>query len=141
MTNWSTLVPELVVFDFDASLRFYRDIIGFTVRYRREAPRFAYLELDAAELMLHEYHRSPIYGDLERGQVGRGFHLQIEVDSIGPLLARCAAYGVELRRPPSDAWYRGDGVEYGNREFFVADPDGFLLRFFEDLGERPVTEP
>jgi len=26
----------------------------------------------------------------------------------------------------------------GNRQFVVPDPDGYLLRFFQDLGERPI---
>lgn len=30
-------------------------------------------------------------------------------------------------------------IKNGNRQFVVADPDGYLLRFFSDLGQRPVT--
>jgi catechol 2,3-dioxygenase-like lactoylglutathione lyase family enzyme len=30
------------------------------------------------------------------------------------------------------------GAGFGNRQFVVADPDGYLLRFFQDLGERPA---
>jgi hypothetical protein len=37
-------------------------------------------------------------------------------------------------------WYRIGRIERGNRQFVVADPDGYLLRFFEDLGERPGEE-
>ena len=33
-------------------------------------------------------------------------------------------------------WYRQDEKLLGNREFLVQDPDGYLLRFSEDLGER-----
>jgi hypothetical protein len=29
----------------------------------------------------------------------------------------------------------------GNRQFVVADPDGYLLRFHEALGTRPAAEP
>ena len=35
-----------------------------------------------------------------------------------------------------ERWYRKNGAEVGNRQFVVADPDGYLLRFFEDLGSR-----
>ena len=38
------MVPELLVTDFDASLAFWRDILGFAVAYARLAERFAYLE-------------------------------------------------------------------------------------------------
>lgn len=37
---------------------------------------------------------------------------------------------------PEDKWYRVDEVESGNRQFVVADPDGYLLRFYEELGTR-----
>jgi len=30
-------------------------------------------------------------------------------------------------------------MEAGNRQFIVADPDGYLLRFFSDVGRRPVA--
>jgi hypothetical protein len=29
-------------------------------------------------------------------------------------------------------------MEAGNRQFVVTDPDGYLLRFYEDMGSRPV---
>lgn len=35
-----------------------------------------------------------------------------------------------------EKWYRADDAYLGNKQFIVQDPDGFLLRFFEDLGER-----
>lgn len=38
-----------------------------------------------------------------------------------------------------ERWYRPDAFEAGNRQFVVADPDGYLLRFFEDLGRRPTV--
>ena len=48
------MVPELLVTDFDASLAFWRDILGFAVAYARPAERFAYLERsEGAQVMLH----------------------------------------------------------------------------------------
>ncbi|WP_217351229.1 hypothetical protein [Thalassospira marina] len=43
---------------------------------------------------------------------------------------------IALYLEPEDKWYRIGDVESGNRQFVVADPDGYLLRFFEELGER-----
>ena len=50
----NALVPELSVRDCAASLRFYRDILGFAVRYQRPEEGFAYLALGEAELMLDQ---------------------------------------------------------------------------------------
>jgi hypothetical protein len=68
---------------------------------------------------------------------GRGMNLQIRVDDIAPMLANLAAINHPLHLPVEDKWYRKGAVEVGNRQFIVADPDGYLLRFYQDLGERP----
>jgi hypothetical protein len=52
---WNPLVPELTVSNLEASLRFY-EAVGFTIRFRREQPAFAYLELGQAQLMLEQEH-------------------------------------------------------------------------------------
>lgn len=33
-------------------------------------------------------------------------------------------------------WYRQDDKLLGNKEFLIQDPDGYLLRFYKDLGEK-----
>ena len=45
--------------------------------------------------------------------------------------------GSTVHLPLEDKWYRRDDMLLGNRQFVVADADGYLLRFFEDLGSRP----
>ena len=65
--------------------------------------------------------------------------VEIRVPDIAPLLATLAAHGIALHLPPEDRWYRRDSLETGNRQFIVADPDGYLLRFYQDLGLRPCS--
>ena len=50
-----------------------------------------------------------------------------------------SAAGLEPQLPLEGRWYRRGAGEVGNRQFAVADPDGYLLRFFTDLGERPLA--
>ena len=38
-----------------------------------------------------------------------------------------------------ERWYRVGAEARGNRQFWVQDPDGYLLRFFQDLGLRPAS--
>ena len=47
------------------------------------------------------------------------------------------AASVELE----ESWYRRGSEENGSRQFVVADPDGYLLRFYTDLGRRPIAQP
>ena len=42
--TWSTVVPELLVSDLDASLRLWCGLCGFAVAYERLEDRFAYLD-------------------------------------------------------------------------------------------------
>ncbi|MGE3857188.1 MAG: bleomycin resistance protein [Dehalococcoidia bacterium] len=132
------LVPELVVSDLARSFAFYREVLGFEVRYERLDERFAYLDREGAHLMIEQpTGRSFVAGDL-RPPFGRGVNLQIEVADIAALHDRVRGAGIELFLPLEDRWYRRDATLLGNRQFVVHDPDGYLLRFFQDLGARPA---
>jgi catechol 2,3-dioxygenase-like lactoylglutathione lyase family enzyme len=53
---WNPMVPELLVTNFNKSLDFYTDILGFSIRIRREQPDFVYLEKGKIQLMLEQVH-------------------------------------------------------------------------------------
>ncbi|RON46570.1 bleomycin resistance protein [Pseudomonas frederiksbergensis] len=133
----SNLVPELMVTDLTESLHFWTLLIGFNIAYER--PGFAYLNLQGVQFMLEQYHPGEgqwLAAPLE-APLGRGINFQITVNSVEPLLQRLAEVQWPLFRPCADTWYRADAVEVGQREFLVQDPDGYLLRLVESLGERP----
>lgn len=127
------LVPELMVSDYTASRDFYVGLLGFAVLYDRPAERFAYLDLDGAQIMIEQ--ETDFWATAPRDKpYGRGVNLQIEVAKLEPVLGRLKDAGIALFRPVEEAWYRA-GVEYsGNRQFLVQDPDGYLLRIYENLG-------
>ena len=132
------LVPELDVSDLDRSLAVYVDVLGFACRFRRPEERFAYLVRGKAHLMLEEaagpgrrFRTAPL-----EFPFGRGMNLQIEVSEVDLLYAAVRHAKLTVVVPMEERWYRQDIIEAGNRQFVVADPDGYLLRFFEDLGQR-----
>ena len=137
----SRLIPEIDVSDLDRSLAFYVGVVGFRVVYDRPEERFAFLDLDGARLMLEEaaapgrrFHTAP----LER-PYGRGVNFQIEVANVDALVERVRKAGFDPIIPIEERWYRRDEIELGNRQFVVGDPDGYLLRFFSDLGQRRAS--
>ena len=67
---------------------------------------------------------------------GRGLNLQIRTTNVVTLHEAVLRSGVTPLIPIEERWYRQSGVERGNRQFVVADPDGYLLRFYSDLGSR-----
>ena len=70
---------------------------------------------------------------------GRGINLQIETDNVDDLYDRVNKSGARVFLPLEEKWYRADEQQLGNRQFIVMDPDGYLLRFFQDLGERKLA--
>lgn len=139
----NSLVPEFAVTECARSLKFYCGILGFTIRYQRPEEGFAFLELGTAELMIDQIGVGLTYGGAFKPEgypFGRGLNLQIEVPTVQPLLDALSGHKIELFIDPEDRWYRKDALEVGQRQFVVADPDGYLLRFCESLGQRPLQE-
>ena len=136
---WPALVPELEVSDLAASLRSYLGPLGFTLLYGRPEDGFAYLTRGDAHLMLEEIGGSGRrFSDAPMAKpFGRGINLQIQIPDVDQLHQAVLAAGLEIPIPLEEKWYRQDEQETGNRQFVLADPDGYLLRFFSDLGLRP----
>lgn len=141
MIEVPALVPEIDVADLAASLLVYRDVFGFEVLAERAEETFAYLAIGPAHLMLQEadgpgrrFRTAP----LER-PYGRGVNLQITVPDVSASYERVQRTDLEIIVPLEDRWYRQSDLERGNRQFVVADPDGYLLRFYQDLGSRSLS--
>jgi len=132
--GFARLVPELICSSIERSLEFYVGVLGFTVRYARPEERFAYLERDGAEIMLEQpTGRTFLTAPLEH-PYGRGINLQIEVADVQALYAAVRASAWPLLLELEEKWYRQDQLMRGNRQFVIQDPDGYVLRFFDDLG-------
>lgn len=133
--EWNRLVPELSVTDLEASLKFYTQVLGFEVVFTRTAPPFAYLNFEGAQLMLEEIETGGWQtGELSR-PFGRGINLQIECADVSALRDKISAAAYPLYRDMKENEYAVGDTTYHVRELLVQDPDGYLLRFAQDLGE------
>ncbi len=140
----NVLVPELAVRSCTTSKRFYCDVLGFTCEYERAEEGFAYLSRDGAEIMLDQVDMGRTFDDgygPDSYPFGRGVNLQIEVSDILDLAEALQRADIALYLELEDKWYRNAAQEHGNRQFIVADPDGYLLRFYQSLGVRSVIKP
>jgi len=148
------LVPELDVAVLAASVRFYVEVLDFRILFERPDERFAYLERDGVELMIQEaegpgrrFRTAPL-----QPPYGRGVNFQLKVDDVDAVHARAVEAGLNIVVPIEERWYRVDvaepggrwqlhgPAEVGNRQFVLADPDGYLWRPYRDLGVRPSTD-
>jgi catechol 2,3-dioxygenase-like lactoylglutathione lyase family enzyme len=136
--DWAPLVPELYVQDIERSLWFWCELLGFRALYRRSEAGFAYLERERAQVMLEQWgSESWSVGEMTEA-LGRGINLQIATSALQPMLDCLSAAKWPLFVEPTERWYRTGNLESGQRQFLVQDPDGYLLRFAEGLGERAV---
>lgn len=119
--------------DLEASLHFYRDLLGLvqTRRMDSEAGRFSLIYLAAPmDQTRAEAEKSPEVEltwnwDPEDYQGGRNFgHLAFAVDDIYAACQRLADGGVVINRPPRDGHMA-----------FVRSPDGISIELLQ-AGER-----
>ena len=135
MLNINAMVPELAVTDWRKSLVFYRDVLGFEMVYSRPDEGFA-------QLMVDQIGIGRTFGDaagLAAGELGRGINLQIRVASLDPLLDGLRQAGLPLEIDCEERIYTVAGENLMQRQFVVADPDGYLLRFCELARVIPAT--
>ncbi len=124
----NSLTLTLAVADLDTTEAFYGATLGFAVERFRPLPGSPPLLLlrrgDATLLfresaVLEALHPA-LLQNLERHAKGVGASLELAVDDLGPL----------LRRLEGCAWpilYELEDTEFNRREFWVHDPDGYLL--------------
>jgi len=132
------LVPEFVCSNFAKALAFTPSCLDFacSTPVRKNASHI--LERDGAELMLEQsVGKDRLWPRAELAYpFGRGINFQIQVADVEHLHAAILAAGVTVYLPLEDRWYRRENDEIGVKQFAVQDPDGYLLRFSQVIGER-----
>lgn len=137
--EFNALYPEFLASDLAQSLRFYGDTLGFKLEYERPEEKFAFLSLGGAQLMLLQDNANPHSktGDLDYPR-GRGVNFSIRVPRLEPFATALERIGHPLRIPVRDSWHRDGSRFHGERQLWVMDPDGYLLRFVQSLGISDV---
>lgn len=131
---FNKMIPELSVTNLENSLKFYQTI-GFKIEYERPENKFAFLSLGEIQFMLQEISKddkweiAPLLYPF-----GNGINFQLEVENVDKIYNSLKDYNYKIAFEIEENWYRQDNKLLGNKEFLVQDPDGYLLRFSEDLG-------
>jgi lactoylglutathione lyase len=125
--------------NLDASMAFYRDLLGLveTGRYESKEGEFTLVYLSAPmDLDRAKEHQAPLLeltynwdGEVYEG--GRNFgHLAFEVDNVYELCQKVVDSGVVLNVPPSD----------GHMAFFRS-PDNISIELLQRDGSLDLVEP
>lgn len=138
--KWNQMLPEFDVFDLEESIHFYVNIIGFHTVYDRKEDKFAFLQFENVQIMIQETDKETnkwATGKLKY-PLGIGINFQIDVTNIDEIYNRLRKANYKIFVEMEEHWYRKDNILMGCREFLVQDPNGYLLRFSQDLEERKV---
>ena len=123
MPNIFRITPFLHVPDFEAAMRFFTEILGFTCYYRQG--NYGYVQREAAAFRILQN-----IGDDGAPPGNRRFAYYCDVEDLGALHA-------ELK-PRLDTLPEGDVCgpreqPYGQRELMILAPDGNLIVFGEAM--------
>jgi uncharacterized glyoxalase superfamily protein PhnB len=132
MIRFDGMAAAFLVDDVGATARWYRDMLGFVFDTFPDGEPFEWASLrrGQAEIMLQ---RSPGYRkpDLDPLRPGGAWNAYFYIDDADALFAALDDRAT-VRRPPRDQPYR-------MREFEIADPNGYVLVFGQDLAGREAT--
>lgn len=123
-----SIVVELFVSDVERSISFY-EALGFQVAKRWRD--WLILERDGVKLTLQgDSHAvaGPHYftPNIGRHPRGTGVEIVVQVDDVDALYADAQASGLNVVKPIQNR-------DWGARDFRVADPDGYFVRFTSPL--------
>ena len=129
-------IPELSVTNLENSLKFYKTI-GFKIEYDRPENKFVFISLGKIQFMLQEISDNDKWNIMELTYpFGNGINFQLEVNNVNEIYKNLKDNNYKITFEIEENWYRQGNRLFGNKEFLIQDPDGYLLRFFEDLGEK-----
>jgi uncharacterized glyoxalase superfamily protein PhnB len=126
MTSFTFGATAFLVSDVGMTARWYRDVLGFEFDTfpLKEPFEWASVRRDNVEIMLQrsEGYEKPDLNQLRPGGVWNAYFYVTDADQLFATIKE----RVTVRRPPADQPYQ-------MREFEVADPNGYVLVFGQNL--------
>jgi catechol 2,3-dioxygenase-like lactoylglutathione lyase family enzyme len=123
------VIPLLQIFDMPASLRFYRDVLGFEV-VQSAGGDWAMLRLGGALIMLNTRYEAddrPEAPDSAAVAVHGDTILYFDCPNVDETYAYLRSVGIDVEAPRV--------ARYGMKQLHVEDPDGFPLCFQHAVDE------
>ena len=120
------IAPVFFVADIHRAASYYRDMLGLAFdRLWGEPPNFCMVRRQGLTIMLKAIpDKSRIRPN---GAANDIWDAYLWIEDADALYAEFASRGAKIHYPPEDRLY------YGNREFAVSDPDGYVTAFGHDI--------
>ena len=128
--KFKKLTPNLVVRNVEASLNFYRNVLGFQPGFTvPDAPPYVFgsVTSDGVEIFFNDQKAvAEDYPALGAKPIGGSLTLFIEVEEFEDLFQRVQQHGAKITMPMKDQFY-------GMREFAFEDPEGWVVTIAERM--------
>ena len=124
------LTPNLVVRNVEASLKFYREILGLetAITVPDQSPYvFASVANEAVEIFFNDQKTVAAEYPKLAATIGASLTLYMEVDSLQSVLDRVQKAGAKISMPVTDQFY-------GMKEFAFEDGDGYTITIAQKAG-------
>lgn len=114
--------PQFLVTDLDRSLEFYTEKLGFDLDFRYED---FYAGIIKEGYSIHLKLGNPSIDERQNRRDNEDLDIVFSVHGIEDLYEEYSGQSVEFVQPLRD-------MAYG-KEFYITDPDGYLLGFLEEV--------
>ena len=114
--------PQLLVTDLEHSIEFYTKKLGFDLEFRYED---FYAGIIKDSCSIHLKSGKPAIEERKSKKENDGLDIVFSVEDVENLYEEFVNKSVEIIQPLCDRPY--------GREFYIADPDGYILAFLEEV--------
>lgn len=127
MTKFNSLRPVLWTEQFDETIGFYTQILGFTLRERNDEWQWASLQKDEVQIMLTKPNQHEKFNGI--GFTGSFYFTVSNVDELW-----------EELKDKAKICYEIETFDWEMREFAIYDNNGYILQFGQDVHEISSEE-
>jgi predicted enzyme related to lactoylglutathione lyase len=124
-TTWTKIKkmsPQLLVTDLDNSIKYYTENLGFELEFRYE-DFYAGIIRDGCSIHLKS--GKPSIEERRSKRENCDLDIVFSVENIEELYQQFEKHSIDIVQPLCER-------DYG-REFYIADPDGYVLAFLEEF--------
>ena len=120
-TQLTGIAPQFLVDNLDRAIAYYRDKLGFELDFDYES---FYASVTRDGFAIHLKHAPKLAGDKEHRKQNEHLDAYISVSGIRALFSELEMRGARIIKPLEER-------PWGCLDFYVEDPDGYILCFSE----------
>ena len=127
--NFNKLIPEMDVINIDETKKFYL-MLGFVIEYERLNDKFVFMSYKGSQFMFQEVNLNDL--EHEKWEVAP-LEYPFGRDELDILYNKLKENNYPIKYDIEENHYEENGNMLMQKEFLVQDPNGYLLRFNQEI--------